>query len=272
MISNREWEALSAYLDGELSTRERARLEVALESNAELRAAIEELRRTRMVLRSQPPIRAPRNFTLSPQMAGIRPKKGPTIELFPVLRLTSVLATLLFVFVVLGDLFLGGSQIGAPATLGETMEEPAPLVIQAMTEEPMVVEEAVENDVIVESEMAEKSLGVGDVAPLEAPAFEMPSEGEALAPDKEALPSHAGTPSPPPTITLPTSTPTESPTITSEIIRSMDEEASTMREPPSQGAGFIRSRLTLRILEVTLALMGVITAALAFYLRPSRRP
>jgi hypothetical protein len=141
-----------------------------------------------------------------------------------------------------------------------------------VTEEPEVVEEAVENDVLAESELAEKSLGLEDVAPMEAPAYEMPSEGEALAPERESLPPLADTPSPSPTITLPTISPTASPTITIESLRGLDDEASTRMEPPDQGAGFIRSRLTLRILEVTLALLGVITAALAFYLRPSRRP
>ena len=133
MLSNREWEALSAYLDGELSARERARLEAALESNSELRAAMEDLRRIRTILRNQPPIRAPRNFTLSPQMAGIYPERRTAFQLFPVVRLTSVLATLLFVFVVVGDLFLGASLGGISSISDELVEKPAPQAFQAVT-------------------------------------------------------------------------------------------------------------------------------------------
>jgi hypothetical protein len=267
MISKGDWEVLSAYLDGELSARERARLESALESRPELRAAMEDLQRTRMILRSQPTIRAPRNFTLSPQMVGISSEKQSSFQLFPVFRLTSVLATLLFVFVVLGDLLLGSSRSGAPATLGEVMEASAPQQLQAVTEAPGIVE----NDVIVESEMAEKSLDLTDVTPMEAPAFEMPSEGEALERGGEPLPLLSGTPGPPTTITPPTETPTLAPTATTEGDRRLGDEVSTSEEPSGIGGAFIRSGLVLRILEVFLALLGVITAALAFYLRPVRR-
>ena len=62
-ISDRDWEAISAYLDGELNPKERARLDARLQANADLRAALEDLRRTRTVLRSQPRLHAPRNFT-----------------------------------------------------------------------------------------------------------------------------------------------------------------------------------------------------------------
>jgi anti-sigma factor RsiW len=68
-------EALSAYLDGQLTPKERSRLEKKLQASADLRAAMEEMRRTRAVLRSQPRLRAPRNFTLTPEMAGLR-KQG----------------------------------------------------------------------------------------------------------------------------------------------------------------------------------------------------
>jgi hypothetical protein len=232
-----------------------------------LRAAMEDLQRTRMILRSQPTIRAPRNFTLSPQMVGISSEKQSSFQLFPVFRLTSVLATLLFVFVVLGDLLLGSSRSGAPATLGEVMEASAPQQLQAVTEAPGIVE----NDVIVESEMAEKSLDLTDVTPMEAPAFEMPSEGEALERGGEPLPLLSGTPGPPTTITPPTETPTLAPTATIEGDRRLGDEVSTSEEPSGIGGAFIRSGLVLRILEVFLALLGVITAALAFYLRPVRR-
>ena len=223
-----------------------------------------------MVLRNQPKIRAPRNFTLSPQMAGIHPEKKPAFQLFPVMRLTSVLATLLFVFVVLGDLLLAGSQRGAPVMLEEAVGESAPQALEVVTEAPRVVEEVVESEVIVESEMTEKSLDSAEVTTMQAPALEMPSEGAALAPREEPLPV-TGTQGPKPTIPLPTATPTPSPTAATEGERSLDDKTSTLMESPGIGDTLIRSRLTLRVLEVSLALLGVITAVLAYYLRPARR-
>src|SRR5512139_3652907 len=107
-ITIRDWEALSAYLDNQLKPKDRVRLESRLEESPELRSAYEELRRTRAVLRSQRPLRAPRNFTLTPEMAGVRlgvrPGARPINSSYPVLRLASVLATIFFIFITIGDL------------------------------------------------------------------------------------------------------------------------------------------------------------------------
>lgn len=105
-ISSRDWESLSAYLDGELSAKERSQIELRLRDDPELRSALKGLRQTRIVLRSQPRLRAPRNFTLSPQMAGLqvtrRTRSAPFA--FPALRLAAALATIFFVMVMVGDL------------------------------------------------------------------------------------------------------------------------------------------------------------------------
>ena len=52
------------------------------------------------------PVRAPRNFTLTPEMAGVRTRSRPAMTLFPAFRLASALSSLLFVLVVLGDLLV----------------------------------------------------------------------------------------------------------------------------------------------------------------------
>ncbi len=89
----RDRERLSAYLDGQLSPRQRARLEARLEREAALRQALEELRQTRAWLQRLPARRAPRNFVLTPQMAGLRP---PLPRLTPVLRWAALTMLLLF--------------------------------------------------------------------------------------------------------------------------------------------------------------------------------
>ena len=68
----RDWEAMSAYLDNQLKPKDRVLLESRLEKSPELRSAFDELRRTRAVLRNQKSLRAPRNFALTAEMAGIR--------------------------------------------------------------------------------------------------------------------------------------------------------------------------------------------------------
>ena len=107
-ISPHEGELLSAYLDGQLTPKERARLEARLREDAQLRSLLVELRRTRAILRSQPRLRAPRNFMLTPQMAG-KPARTPP-RAYPALRLASVLAGVLFVLVLAGDLLTTSRQ------------------------------------------------------------------------------------------------------------------------------------------------------------------
>ncbi len=109
-ISPREYEQLSAYLDGQLNERDRLRLEARLRTAPELSSALEDLRRTRQLLRSLPPMKAPRSFKLTPQMVGEVRRPRP---IFPVFQFASALATLLLVLVLAGDL-LGFRFGGAP--------------------------------------------------------------------------------------------------------------------------------------------------------------
>ena len=89
--SSHDLELLSAYLDGQLSKMDTARLESRIKSDPELRSIYDGLRQTRALLRQLPSRRAPRNFRLTPQMVG----KPALPRSFPIFRLASVLATLL---------------------------------------------------------------------------------------------------------------------------------------------------------------------------------
>lgn len=88
-------ELLSALLDGKLSQAEAAKLESRLRTEPNLKAVLEDLTETRSLLRRLPRRRAPRNFTLTPQMAGVKP---PTPRAVPTLRFATMLATFLLVF------------------------------------------------------------------------------------------------------------------------------------------------------------------------------
>ena len=107
--SFRDIEQLSAFLDGQLSQAKKTRLEARLKSDPALTAALEELRQTRNLLRQTPRRRVPRNFILTPKMAGIRP---PVPRAVPVLSWASAIAVLLFI-VSLGSNWLGQFTLGA---------------------------------------------------------------------------------------------------------------------------------------------------------------
>jgi hypothetical protein len=110
--SVRDVENLSAFLDGQLSRAEQTRLEARLRSEPALAAALEDLRLARQILRRTPRRAVPRNFTLTPKMAGIRP---PVPRVIPALSWASAVAMLVFIFTAGSNLFgqlLSGA--GAP--------------------------------------------------------------------------------------------------------------------------------------------------------------
>lgn len=65
-VTPEDIELLSAYLDNELRAKDRAALDSRLVTDPELRAALEDLRRTVALLRAAPLLRPPRDFTLDP--------------------------------------------------------------------------------------------------------------------------------------------------------------------------------------------------------------
>ncbi|HUH97021.1 MAG TPA: hypothetical protein VLZ89_06670 [Anaerolineales bacterium] len=118
-MNPRDLELLSAYLDGQLAPPDSARLESRLASDESLRARLNDLRSTRGLLRQLPARRVPRNFTLTPQMAGLQP---PTPRVVPVFRLATALATFLFFI----TLVINGLVLRS-ATSAMAARAPAPL-------------------------------------------------------------------------------------------------------------------------------------------------
>ena len=94
-MNQRDLELLSSYLDGQLSPSDSTRLEARLNTDPQLVSALNDLRAARTLLRKLPQRRAPRNFTLTRKMVGLNP---PLPRAYPLFRLASALATLLFVF------------------------------------------------------------------------------------------------------------------------------------------------------------------------------
>jgi len=90
-FSFRDVEKLSAYLDGQLKPSEIAHLETRLQTDPQLASALKELRQARGLLRQLPQRRAPRNFTLTPKMVGIKP---PMPRAYPLFNYSTALATL----------------------------------------------------------------------------------------------------------------------------------------------------------------------------------
>lgn len=168
----RDLEALSAYLDGELARRERARLEARLQVNPELKLALEELRRVRRALRSLPQAAVPRRFTLTPEMAGLAPAR----RRYPVMQLATVLAAAAFLLTVGLDALL----LSAPLASRQLAAAPEALVMP---------------------EAAEPELGAAELPPAESADRNLQGTTSVLQEEGEA-PRFAAGPLPTPTLGL----------------------------------------------------------------------
>lgn len=96
-ITEKDLEALSAYLDGALSEKERQRMASLLKERADLRQEFAALQRTRALLRSQPRIRAPRRFTLTPEMVRQKRQERSLRLIFSTFRAASLTSVALLV-------------------------------------------------------------------------------------------------------------------------------------------------------------------------------
>jgi hypothetical protein len=127
MTNSQDFDRLSAYIDNQLSARERAELESRLAREPELRATLSDLRRTVRVLRLLPVVKPPRRFTLTPAMVGARTRREP---LFPALRLAAAFCIIVLAVVVAGDLATSGglastARDAAAPTMTVALEVPA---------------------------------------------------------------------------------------------------------------------------------------------------
>jgi anti-sigma factor RsiW len=165
-MKQRDLELLSSYLDGQLSSSDAARLEARLRTDPEMRSVLQDLRSTRSLLRQLPMRKAPRNFTLTPQMVG---KNPPLPRSYPVFRFAATLASILLFFT------LGLNM------LGRQMASPMPAFGMGGGGAP--------DTFTLESARATEPPAAAAQAPAatEAPALQAPSAGMAPQPTATAL-------------------------------------------------------------------------------------
>ncbi|HHS97901.1 MAG TPA: hypothetical protein ENK08_08390 [Chloroflexi bacterium] len=205
-------ELLSAYLDGELNPKERARLEARLAADPDLRERLEELRRTIALVRGLPRVKAPRNFLLTPEMVAPARRRPVLLgrRLAPVLTLATAMSALACAVVLIGNLLtfglggMGAAPAAAPprqVALEPATEEAAlaPLPEEATEEEPMIAAGVVtatakvSRTVVPEAALAPGRAISPTIVPSPSPTPQ-PQMGAADTGREEAGP---GTPAPP---------------------------------------------------------------------------
>src|SRR4030042_1846406 len=157
-ITSRDYELISAYLDDQGGIQERVRLEARMKANPELQNEMHEMSKTRLLIRSLPKIRAPRNYYINAQ-TGVEPAQTrQALRLAPTFGIISAIASIILVLVIFGDKFLTPTS---PVALA-----PAPL----LTNETMAVQEEAAQSGLSESSPTE----LPPIAMMEAPVDASP--------------------------------------------------------------------------------------------------
>jgi anti-sigma factor RsiW len=154
----KQQETLSAYLDGELSPSESARLEETLARDSVLQQDLREMQSWQQEMRAMPKRRAPRNFTLDPARYG-RPQRQPLAGAYPLLRGATAVAALMLIIALAANVFFGESSDAvmseaAPVAMMEMataeaapQEAPAAETAPEAAGESIILEEALETEV-----------------------------------------------------------------------------------------------------------------------------
>lgn len=136
-LPERDLELLSAYLDNQLTAAERVNLDRRLAAEPRLRAELEELRATTVLLRQLAPVPPPRSFTLDPTTV---PRPRRFIPLVWFMQLGSGLAGLALVLLATVQLLAVGSVAVEMAPAQPALEASAPTVAPMAASAPQTSE------------------------------------------------------------------------------------------------------------------------------------
>jgi len=172
-------EMLSAYLDDELTPKERERVEAHLKECPACVAELRSLQQTVALLRELPPLRVPRSFTIRPQTLAERPRSA--LRAYLRLRAATALVAALLALVLAGDMMLRiGLSVGEVGIRKAAAPPATPAQVVFVTK---VVEKVVEVTKVVAATVPED----GREATVPLPTFSPPPKG--MAPEVLALPT-----------------------------------------------------------------------------------
>jgi hypothetical protein len=148
-LTDRDFEDICAYLDGELPENQRRQFAQRLQQEPQLKAAYEALSRTKVILRTQSKLRAPRNYTLTAEQAAkAKSFWSYRLSLRPLFQTASALASAVLALAFLFNLIAFQMGVARPMMVAEpaqpeaVLQEAAPTQVVQKNELPMAPQEA----------------------------------------------------------------------------------------------------------------------------------
>jgi len=156
-LKDKDWQIISAYLDGQLTEKQEMAFEIRLTQETELRDALRQIQWTKSVLRKAPRRKVPHHFILTQQMAvEAKRRKNRVIRQY---GLVSGIASLTFL-ILAGFQLLPYFKMGMAPNLAMAPKE-------ALMEEPMMMEAEAVEELEVEEDMQMQEAPVVEAEPVE---------------------------------------------------------------------------------------------------------
>jgi hypothetical protein len=176
---------LSSYLDGQLPARQRALVEAHLQACPVCSEELNTLRYTSSLLKSMPPVRVPRAFTLTEADVGRSAVHSPSRNLSTYLRGASAAVAALLLVVVVGDV-IQTTTVRQPPLIASAPRA----VVATAVEAP--VELAIEKEAVALAEVnAETPIAEGPLAAAAKEQHDTVEETQAAQPQAKLAEEHA---------------------------------------------------------------------------------
>ncbi|KAA3654727.1 MAG: hypothetical protein DWQ04_34170 [Chloroflexi bacterium] len=173
-------EQITAYVDGELSPRERQHFEQLMADDPGLQAEVADLQQFKQNLRQLPRRRVPRNFTLDPARYQM-PQRQPLLQLYPAMRVATVLTAVFLIIAVSAELLTFGGALENSTASEPVAMQSAPADEAAMD---TAADSAMEEMAVEEEAVEEETITFEAAEPVEL-AEEAPAEEVAAEPEIE---------------------------------------------------------------------------------------
>jgi hypothetical protein len=123
-FTSHDYELISAYLDNQLSTKEREQFELRLKAEPALHKELLEISTTRTLLRNLPKLKAPRNYYIKLEPARAKSR----LRLAPVFGIISAVASIILILLIFGSTLF--SDAGPVAMAPVAQSSPVPQTLQ----------------------------------------------------------------------------------------------------------------------------------------------
>jgi anti-sigma factor RsiW len=276
-LSPEQLERISAYLDGMLPVNEARQMQDSAKHDASLQAELDELNKTRQLLRNLPSVQIPRSFTLRPEQV------HPQAQLwsprwFKNLQWASAVMATLLVMVVSANFYFSGNLSATPTLQSNTAAEGELGNADSAYAAPIAeILETPPQDLMVGAASAPEA-SVTEIAPMQS--SEMPIAADAAPAETEvakvavSAPETSGTEialvqsSEMPIATDAAPAETENPKIAGSAPEATPEaEILTADAPPLQSRTINPMVVALRVASVVIAIMLFVSLIVMFIVR-----